>query len=78
MAKKLFVLVRDCGDGSCHASYTLNETWIKKQKELYDNGELDDFALGCDGDGFHYDTLTVPDECTLESLGIHFDCGEVG
>lgn len=26
------------------------------------------------GDGFHYDVLTVPDECTLASLGIHFDC----
>ena len=73
MAKKLFVLVSDCGDGSYSPRYTFNEEWIKKQEELDDNGELDCECLGCDGDGFHYDVLTVPDECTLESLGILYD-----
>jgi hypothetical protein len=33
-------------------------------------------SLGCDGDGFHYDILMVPDECTLESLGISSDAAE--
>jgi hypothetical protein len=30
----------------------------------YDNG------IGCDGDGFHYDTIQVPVECTAESMNI--------
>lgn len=72
--KKLFVLVSDGGDGSYNTQYTMNETWIAKQQEKYDNDGYEDYAIGVDGDGFHYKTLTVPDECTLESLGIHFDC----
>jgi hypothetical protein len=72
MSKKLFVLVNDCGDGSYHPQYTMNEEWI-----LRIEGNLDRYyGVGCDGDGFHYSVLTVPDECTLESLGIKFDCAE--
>lgn len=73
--KKLFILVSDAGDGSYNPHFTFNEEWIEKQEERYGNGEIcgpDD--LGCDGDGFHYKVLTVPDECTLKSLGIHYDC----
>lgn len=79
MTKKLFILVSDGGDGSYNPQYTFNEEWIKKQEEAYNNGEIcgpDD--LGCDGDGFHYDTLMVPEGCTLQSLGIHYDCAEDG
>jgi hypothetical protein len=74
--KKLFVLVSDGGDGSYNPQYTFNEAWIKEQEEKSENGELDYDDVGCDGDGFHYDVLKVPDECTLESLGIHWDCAE--
>lgn len=73
MSKKLFVLTSDGGDGSRGTHYTFNEAFVKRMEERYDNDELDYDALGVDGDGFGYDTLTVPDECTLESLGIHSD-----
>ena len=74
--KKLFLLVSSGGDGSYNIQYTFNEYWIAKQKERYDNDELDfEYDAGVDGDGFHYDILMVPDECTLESLGIS-DCAE--
>lgn len=73
--KKLFVLVSNGGDGSSYPQYTFNEEWINVQKER-DDFNYDGYDLGVDGDGFHYDTLMVPDECTLQSLGIHFDCAK--
>lgn len=72
--KKLFVLVSDGGDGSYYTRYTFNEKWIKEQEEKHKNGELEYGSAGYDCDGFHYQTLTVPDECTLDSLGIGWDC----
>ncbi len=71
--KKLFILVEDCGDGSYYTRYTFNEEWIEKCKK---DENLCYPDLGCDGDGFHYSILTVPDECTLQSLGITRDCSE--
>lgn len=76
MSKKLFVLVQDNCDGSYSTVFTMNEEWIKLQQEKYDNDELDYDSVGCDGDGFHYKVLNVPDECTLQSLGILYDCAE--
>ena len=76
--KKLFVLTSDSGDGSYSTQYTMSEEWIAKQheREVADDFEYDGSDIGVDGDGFHYDTLTVPDECTLASLGIRSDCAE--
>jgi len=71
--KTLFVLISDGGDGSYYPRYTFNAEWIKKCEEDDDRCYPD---LGCDGDGFHYDTLEVPEECTLESLGIYSDCAK--
>lgn len=76
MTKKLFVLVQDCGDGSYSPRFTMNEEWIKNQQEKYDNGDLEYDDIGVDGDGFHYRVLNVPDECTLESLGVSYDCAK--
>lgn len=73
MSKQLFVLVGDGGDGSYRPNYTFNAEWIMEQEERDSNGELEYDDVGCDGDGFHYDILLVPDECTLDSLGIS-DC----
>ena len=73
--KKLFVLISDGGDGSYYPEFTFNEEWIERQQEAYDLDELEYDSLGCDGDGFHYTVLTVPDECTLQSLGVS-DCAE--
>lgn len=74
MAKKLFVLISDGGDGSYYPKYTFNKEWVDEQAERYLKDGYEEYAIGVDGDGFHYDTLMVPDECTLESLGIRYDC----
>lgn len=74
--KNLYVFINDGGDGSYSAQYTFNDEWVAAMQEKYDNGELDYDAVGCDGDGFHYDVLTVPAECTLKSLGIHYDLAD--
>lgn len=72
--KNLYILISDGGDGSYYPHYTFNSDWIAKQESRDDyDYECD---LGVDGDGFHYDTLTVPDGCTLKSLGIHSDCAD--
>jgi hypothetical protein len=73
MAKTLYVLVSNGGDGSYYPHYTFNAEFIQKMDDANDAGTLDYESLGCDGDGFHYDTIQVPDECTLESMGID-DC----
>ena len=73
MSKNLFVLVKDSDYGTFHPKFTFNEDWIFEQEELYSNAELCHPDLGVDNDGFHYSILTVPDECTLESLGVE-DC----
>jgi hypothetical protein len=71
MSKTLYVLVSNGGDGSYYPRYTFNAEWINEQESRND---LDyEYGIGVDGDGFHYDTLTVPDECTLDSLGVS-DC----
>lgn len=69
--KKLFIIISDGGDGSYYPQYTMNEELIKKLDLAYDEDRMSyDSGIGCDGDGFHYDTLNIPDECTPESLGI--------
>ena len=48
----------------------MNEDTIRTQEARDAAGELESGDVGCDGDGFHYDTITVPDGSTYESLGI--------
>lgn len=72
--KTLYLVIQNCGDGSNTIQYTFDETLINKMKEMYNKDELSDSYM--DGDGFHYDTLNVPDECTYESLGIHYPLTE--
>lgn len=76
--KNLYVIIRNLGDGSCSASYTFNEQWVLDLETKLGSGKCEswEFETYCDGDGFHYDVLKVPEECTLESLGIHYDCAE--
>ncbi|AVH85327.1 hypothetical protein RsoM2USA_399 [Ralstonia phage RsoM2USA] len=71
MAKTLYVIISDGGDGSYYPQYTMNTDLINKMQEAYDLGLMHyDNGIGCDGDGFHFDTITIPDECTPDSLGI--------
>jgi len=74
MSKELYVLVQDSMDGSYIPKFTFSKEWITKAEKLHDDGKLGwDDIVGIDGDGFHYTTITVPDECTLQSLGIRDD-----
>lgn len=67
----LYVLISDGGDGSYYPQYTLNPQLINKLQEAHDLDLMTyENGVGCDGDGFHYDTITVPDGSTAESLGI--------
>lgn len=69
--KTLYVLTSDGGDGSRSVHYTFNSLFIQGLNDRSHEMDYDD--LGCDGDGFGYDTLSVPDECTPESMGFS-DC----
>lgn len=68
---KLFLLVENGGDGSYIIRFILDKNLINKLSQAYDDGKLDYDAPGVDGDGFSYETITVPDDSTSESLGIH-------
>ena len=78
MSKTLYVLVSDGGDGSYSSVFTLDAAWIARQQQRHDNDRLEHGDIGVDGDGFHYDTIQVPDDATYESLGIacHVDIGD--
>jgi hypothetical protein len=76
MTKELYILIKDGGDGSYYPKYTFNRTWIDEMEKLDESGDLEYDHVGCDGDGFHYETLNVPKDCTLESLNISSDCAE--
>lgn len=68
---KLYVIISNGGDGSCYPHYTLDEKLIDHLQVLHDDDILDYESGFADGDGFHYDTITVPDGSTAESLNIH-------
>jgi hypothetical protein len=75
--KTLYVLCSNGGDGSSYPRFTFNKEWIDMMQTMCDSGHPDfDYEGWADGDGFHYEKLTVPDECTLESLGIRYDCAQ--
>lgn len=71
--KDLYVLVSNGGDGSYYPHYTMDASFIQKMNERDEAGLLDCEDLGCDGDGFHYDTIKVPAFYTLEMMG-ESDC----
>ncbi len=69
--KPLYILIADCGDGSYSLNYTFNSELITKLRKAYDDDIMDHSnGMGVDGDGFSYDTMNVPIECTAASLGI--------
>lgn len=68
---KLYILISDGGDGSYYPQFTLNPALIDKLDKAYDEDLMNyDNGIGCDGDGFHYSTVEVPDGSTPKSLGI--------
>lgn len=68
--KKLFILTKDLGDGSYYPAFIMDEEVIRKIEVEMALIEGKYGCLGCDGDGFHYKEVSLPDECTPESLGI--------
>lgn len=68
---KLYVLISNGGDGSYNPLYVLDQKVIDLLEDAYNDDKLDyECAPGVDGDGFHYGTITVPDDSTAESLGL--------
>lgn len=68
--KKLYIIISNGGDGSYSVNATFDEALVNDMSEAYDNGEFD-YERWSDGDGFHYTTWTVPDECTAKSMGFY-------
>lgn len=66
--KKLYVLTSNNGDGSSSVCATFDKSLIDEMEDKYQDGTLD-FETWSDGDGFHYNTWTLPEECTAESMG---------
>ena len=74
--KNLYVIPVDCGDGSVAVEYTFDEKWIEYMEAAVSMGDLEEWNLERYNYEFQYGILTVPDECTLESLGIPFDAAD--
>ena len=68
--KKLYILTSNNGDGRSSVRATFDGALVAEMEEKYNSAELD-YERWVDGDGFHYDTWTVPDECTPESMGFN-------
>ena len=70
--KNLFIFTKDGGDGSTYPQFTFDQALVDLLQQLHDDDIMDYENGFSDGDGFHYETLTVPEECTQESLGIRY------
>lgn len=68
--KKLYILTSNNGDGSSSIHATFDQSLILDMKEMYNN-DLLNMERWADGDGFHYETWNLPDECTPESMGFY-------
>jgi len=68
--KNLYVLTSNNGDGSSSVRATFDAELIQEMEDKYSEGDFD-FERWSDGDGFHYSTWTVPDECTPKSMGFN-------
>lgn len=68
--KKLYLVISDGGDGSQSIRMTLDETVIDKLRQMEEDNELAECYQS--GDGLQVSSITVPDECTLETLGIRY------
>lgn len=68
---KLYILVKDGGDGSYYPCYVLDVDVIVRLQELADTDVMDyENGWGVDGDGFHYSTINIPDGTTAADLGV--------
>lgn len=70
MSKPLYVIISNGGDGSYYPTYTFSTKLIELLTRLHDEDKIDYETGYSDGDGFHYSTIMVPDECTAASMNI--------
>lgn len=68
--RKIYILISNGGDGSYYPQFVDDPAVIAYLQDLSDNDQLDWDTIGVDGDGFHYDTVKVPENLTNEQMGI--------
>lgn len=71
--KTVYVLVGNGGDGSSYPQFTMDEEFINQLQMLHDTGVLNYEDGYADGDGFHFETFQVPDDLTMQQMGLR-DC----
>jgi len=60
---KLYVVISDSGDGSYRPRFISDVNVLTILQNAYDEDVMDyENGWGCDGDGFHYTTLTIAQE----------------
>lgn len=69
--KNLYVFTTDNSDGSIGTSFIMDEEIASFMLDPKNESLMLDLGY-IDGDGICPSILTVPEECTYESLGIHF------
>ena len=69
--KNLYIFTADNGDGSTGISFTMDEEVVSFMQDPENESLMMDMGY-IDGDGINPSILTVPEECTYESVGIHF------
>lgn len=68
----LYILIQDDGDGSFYPKFVADDEVMDEIKQLVEEDLWNcENGAGCDGDGFHYTTLKIPDGSTAESIGLH-------
>lgn len=70
MTKKLFIFFCEGKDSTHYNCYTFNEVYANSILDMHKNGLLNEYDFYSDSYGLCYETLTVPNTCTADSLGI--------
>jgi hypothetical protein len=68
MAKTLFLLISDGGDGSQSIQFSFDDELVGLMQDDIDFAVIGENWMS--GDGLQVTKMQVPDECTMESMGI--------
>jgi hypothetical protein len=66
--KTLFLLISDGGDGSQSIQFSFDDELVGLMQDDHDFAVIGENWMS--GDGLQVTTIRVPDECTMESLGV--------
>ena len=64
---QLHILIKNNGDGSSSNLFILDPDVLAACEAHFECSET---HPGVDGDGFHYASINIPDNSTIESLGL--------